>query len=413
MIFRTKYFKLIDQVVNLKKSVFFTGSRQVGKTTLMKSYLESKKISYFYANFDEIFWFWIGDFKNVADFVDYLKMFYQNDFLEHNFIVFDEIIRVKNFNIILKALIDRYPEKIFFCSASGEYEIVENILEWLAGRIVKVNVYPLDFNEFLQFKNVKFIKCNSPLHFDLIKKYLLEYLRFGGYPEVVLNEDENAKKIILKSIVDSIFQKDLLKLVKEEKIFQLIKFVKLLRNNIWSLFSYEGFANKLGVKLNDLKVFINALERIQLVFLLNPFFTDKKIEISSKQKIYINDFGIYNFLVNNFDVELDGKFVEQFVFNQLKFNLWFFDELYFYRKLNESEIDFIYKNQDGLIPIEVKSDNSDNIPKIFKSFCEKYKKDINFFVKTSQCLEKERQIDDCKVWIMPYVEILNKISNTQ
>jgi predicted AAA+ superfamily ATPase len=56
-------------------------------------------------------------------------MFYQNDFLEHNFIVFDEIIRVKNFNIILKALIDRYPEKIFFCSASGEYEIVENILE--------------------------------------------------------------------------------------------------------------------------------------------------------------------------------------------------------------------------------------------------------------------------------------------
>jgi predicted AAA+ superfamily ATPase len=87
------------------------------------------------------------------------------------------------------------------------------------------------------------------------------------------------------------------------------------------LFSYEGFANKLGVKLNDLKVFINALERIQLVFLLNPFFTDKKIEISSKQKIYINDFGIYNFLVNNFDVELDGKFVEQFVFNQLKFNL--------------------------------------------------------------------------------------------
>jgi predicted AAA+ superfamily ATPase len=84
----------------------------------------------------------------------------------------------------------------------------------------------------LQFKNVKFIKCNSPLHFDLIKKYLLEYLRFGGYPEVVLNEDENAKKIILKSIVDSIFQKDLLKLVKEEKVFQLIKFVKLLRNNI-------------------------------------------------------------------------------------------------------------------------------------------------------------------------------------
>jgi predicted AAA+ superfamily ATPase len=45
-------------------------------------------------------------------------MFYQTDILNYDFIVFDEIIRVKNFNIILKALIDKYPNKTFFCSAS-------------------------------------------------------------------------------------------------------------------------------------------------------------------------------------------------------------------------------------------------------------------------------------------------------
>jgi predicted AAA+ superfamily ATPase len=97
---------------------------------------------------------------------------------------------------------------------------------------VKINVYPLDFQEFLEFKNIKFAKCSTKNHFDLLKKYLLEYMRFGAYPEVVLTEDENLKKIVLKSIVDSIFQKDLLKLIKEEKIFQLTKFVKMLRNNI-------------------------------------------------------------------------------------------------------------------------------------------------------------------------------------
>jgi predicted AAA+ superfamily ATPase len=54
--------------------------------------------------------------------------------------------------------------------------------------------------------------------------------------------------------------------------------------------------------VKDLKMFVYALEKIQLVYLLNPFYTDKKLELSSKQKIYINDFGIYNLLINNFSI---------------------------------------------------------------------------------------------------------------
>jgi len=412
MIERKKYFQQIDSVLKLKKSIFFTWSRQVGKTTLMKMYLEKKGIDYFYINFDEIFWYGIFDFKNIIEFLDYLNLFYKIDILKYDFIIFDEIVRVKNFNVILKALIDKYPNKTFFCSSSWEYEIVRNILEWLAWRIVKIDVFPLDFIEFLEFKWIKKNYYTNDKNFDLIKWYILEYLKFGSYPEVVLTNDEEWKKIVLKSIVDSIFQKDLLKLIKEEKILNFTYFTKLLRKNIWSLFSYEWFANKLWFKLSDIKKFIYALEKTQLLFLLNPFYTDKSKEITTKQKIYINDFWIYNFLENNFSsVELDGKYIEQFVFSQLKYNLWFFDKLFFYRKLNESEIDFIYENENWIIPIEVKSWNSDNIPKIFNSFCKVYKEKISYFVKTSCCLYKERLVDNCNVKILPYIDILEIKNN--
>jgi predicted AAA+ superfamily ATPase len=168
----------------------------------MKMYLQNNNLKYFYINFDEVFWLWIWDFKSVFDFIDYLNLFYQTDILKYDFIVFDEIIRVKNFNILLKALIDKYPEKTFFCSSSWEYEIVENTIEWLAWRIIKINVYPLDFEEFLFFKKITPTLCKNKHYFEILKRYLLEYLTFWGYPEVVLTNDIQSKKLVIKSIID-------------------------------------------------------------------------------------------------------------------------------------------------------------------------------------------------------------------
>jgi predicted AAA+ superfamily ATPase len=63
--------------------------------------------------------------------------------------------------------------------------------------------------------------------------------------------------------------------------------------------------------------------------------------------------------------------------------------IYFWRNKNQYEIDFILKNKltNKLIPIEVKSSDSDNIPKIFKSFAKKYSTNIDYFVKITQTLE--------------------------
>lgn len=406
LIERKKYINLIDRIVNLWKSIFFVWSRQVWKTTLMKMYCEMRWLDYFYINFDEIVWVWRVEFNNLNQFLQELNFYYKKDILQYDLVIFDEVSKVKNFNVFLKALIDKYPQKIFFASSSGNYDFVDSILEGLAGRIIKIEVFPFDFEEFLQAKWVELISVNSERSYNLVFPYLQEYLIFGGYPEVVLQSDFENKKIILKSIVDSIFEKDLINFVKLEKILDLKQLMKYLRRNLWSLFSFEGLANDLGLKIYDVKYFIKILERSYLLYLLSPFWTSKKIEVSTKMKIYLNDFGIYNFVLNNFeDFYLDWSLVEQFVFLQLRYNLDITDEIYFYRKINWSEIDFILEKWWKLIPIEVKLGNKVKIPKIFVSFAERYGDKVKYFVKTTKWLVDTKDIDGIPVKFLSFLNI--------
>jgi predicted AAA+ superfamily ATPase len=118
------------------------------------------------------------------------------------------------------------------------------------------------------------------------------------------------------------------------------------------------------------------------------------------------DFGLMNYYNDNFGLKTSytWKDVEMFVYLQLLFNLWDFDNLYFYQTLNESEIDFIYKKQTWIVPIEVKSTHKDNIPKIFMFFCEKYKDQIEYMIKTVKFGIKSRQ-ENCLIKFIPFLNL--------
>ena len=188
MIERKKYLDQIEKIFILNKSVFLVWARQVGKTSLMKIFWEWKNS--FYINFDEIAALWFLEFQNLQEFLDYINAYFWVEIRDFDLILFDEVIRVKNFNIILKAFLDKFPNKKIIASASWNYDIVWEIVEWLAWRIVKIEVFPLDFKEFLDFKwkKINFENITENI-FNLIKTDLLEFITFGSYPEVVLEKN--------------------------------------------------------------------------------------------------------------------------------------------------------------------------------------------------------------------------------
>ena len=406
MIERKKYINKIKNVFWVSKSVFLVWARQVWKTSLMKYILWETK--WFYINFDEIATLWVIEFNNLWEFINYINSYFSIDINDFDILCFDEVIRIKNFNIILKWFIEKYPKIKTISSASWNYEIVWDIIDWLAGRIVKIEVFPLDFKEFLFFKwkNLD-LNIMSENIYKLIENDLFEYITFWSYPEVALENSFNNKKIILKSIIDSIFEKDLRNFISQDKILDLKKLILYLSKNIWSLFSYEWLASDLGLKLNDVKKFIFLLEKSYLIFTINPFFTNKKAEYSKKQKIYFNNFWIVNYFTWNLDLKniIDWKDVEETLFLNLRYNLEFNDNLFFYQKVNGSEIDFILKRNWKITPIEAKLSNKDIIPKIFNSFYEVYSKEIDYFIKSTKNINFTRDFNQTKVLWIPFYNI--------
>ena len=401
MIKREKYLEKIERVLDLKKSVFLVWARQVGKTSLMKYVWKTRKS--FYINFDEIATSSLIEFQNLKEFIDYINAYFGINIEDFELLLFDEVVRIKNFNVILKAFLDKFEDKKVVASASWNYEIVWDIIEWLAWRIIKIEVFPLDFKEFLFFKWKKIDLDNITENiFNLIKIDLLEFLTFWSYPEVVLEKNYENKKLILKSIIDSVFEKDLKKFVLQNQILDIEKLVAYLSNNIWSLFSYEWLAETLSIRLKDIKNYLDLLEKSYLIFRLNPFFTNKKEEYSQKQKIYFNNFGTINYFSWNLNLKqfIDWKDVEQTLFLNLRFNLELNDKLYFYQKINGTEIDFILQKNWKIFPIEAKANNRDNIPKVFNYFLEKYDEKIWNFYKTTTSLNFVREYKNGKkvIW---------------
>jgi len=91
-------------------------------------------------------------FDTLNDFITFVEKTYRIDFNSINWFFLDEVKNIKNFNLLLKALLDRFVDKKFICTSSGNYIWTNEIIEGLAGRALKIEVYPLDFEEFLVFK---------------------------------------------------------------------------------------------------------------------------------------------------------------------------------------------------------------------------------------------------------------------
>jgi len=398
MFLRKKYTDKIEKFLKITNSVFLLWSRQVGKTSILKSLIEFKileKNKTFYINFDDFILSWNSSFENIFNFIDFLNLTYDIDFEKIDYFLFDEVKNLRNFNILLKSLIDKFPEKKFICTSSWNYIWTNEIVEWLAGRTLHLNVYPLDFEEFLMFKNKKIPKNIDENIYNILEKFLKEYLVFWWYPQVVLSSWIEEKKLILKSIIESVFIKDIKWFLKQEKILDLHKLFTFLWTNIWSTFSYEWISGFIWEKVYYTKQFLNILKQNFLIFELLPFVWNKRDELKTKSKIYLSDFWIKNYFLNSLNIkDISWEEIEMFVFLNKKFNLWEFDKLNFWQNRNKSEIDFILEKEWKIIPIEVKISNKDVFPKIFFSFEKEYKEKINYFVRTTKFFSWKRRMEE-------------------
>ncbi len=295
------------------------------------------------------------------------------EYLDEILVAFREIFKPKNDNKIFLFLdeiqnIDGWEKWVRALHNSGKYKILisgssatllsKEIASALRGRSINYEVYPFSFKEFLKAKNYSY-------DLDIIKytekkgeilNYLNEYLRFGGFPEVVLNS-ESLKDKIFVSYFDAIFHRDIVERYRVRNMNLLENFLMYLLNNntnYISLGKMQKFFNTMGMKVSK-KTLGEYLKYAKDVFFTYPIeiFSYKiKDRLQYPKKIYSIDVGFANSLSPSFS-ENTGRLYENIVFlhlhrMRLKKSLM---GIYYWKDRAGRETDFVIT--DSLKPIKL------------------------------------------------------------
>jgi len=409
-------FPLIMDWLETPEIIVITGPRQSGKTTLLFqliSYLLEKgvhpeKIAYFNLDEEDLRTL----FKNTNDFIEFLNDVTQG---KARFLLIDEVQKVINCGLFLKKIYDLKKRFKIIVSGSSSLEIRKETGEHLTGRKVSFYLTPFTVTEYIRTKGLNWFHkevrdfneleriCRT--YGESLSSLIEEYIIYGGYPRVVLEADKEKKKILLRELYKDYIRKDVRDFFKIEKIEGYNKLVSLLGLNVGNLLNIEEVSNNLSLPREFVEKSIFALESSFVISRLRPYFTNPRKEIVKMPKIYFNDTGLRNSLVDDFSPLAKrmsvGYLMENFVYNLLKQKNYF---PYFWRTQNKAEVDFVIKSKGELIPVEVKHSifKKPKLSRSFHSFMERYGSTGGIVV-TKDFLCKV-QIDKAEILFVPFFE---------
>jgi len=355
-----------------KKVSLLLGARQVGKTTILKELYKSICIDLknkgLFLDLDVF-----SNFEKASSFESLINTLKLNGYekgQEKFFYLFlDEFQRYEVFSTIMKNLYDNFNNIKIYASGSSSLEIKNQIQESLAGR-KKINIlYPLDFKEFLWFKDdesaLKQLSNVDKLEGENLNKpavklieLLKEFLVYGGYPEVVLQKTKKEKIEVLESIFDLYVKKDLVEYLQIEKILGVKKLIEYLAINNGQKIKYDEICQICSLDYQSVKNYIEILKETHLISVIKPYFTSKNKEIVKIPKIYFIDNGVRNFFINNFNStnlrDDRGYLFEGYVISELLKSGIKSDFLKFWQDKNKHEVDIIVDVVHKQVPIELK-----------------------------------------------------------
>lgn len=396
----------------LKKEIsFIVGPRQAGKTTLMlllKDYLERKqeKVVFFNLDIEADKQF----FSSQADLIRKIKL----EIGQKGFVFIDEIQRKEDAGVFLKGIYDMNLPYKFVVSGSGSVELKEKIHESLIGRKRIFKLPTVSFEEFVDFKTAYKYQDRLLDFFSIDKEktkgFLEEYLNFGGYPRVVLEEKLEEKRKVIDEIYQSYLEKDISYLLKIRKTEEFSNLVKLIATQIGNLINFSEISSTLGISQKTVKDYLWYLQKTFILERLTPYFKNVRKEITKAPTFYFYDVGLRNYALGIFGnvqgSQNAGLIFENFIFNSLKEVLKLSSaRVHFWRTKDKAEVDFVIDFAKEVVPLEVKYKElkEPEMTRSLRSFIEKYQPKKALVVNLG--LKKALLIGKTKVIFIPFYNI--------
>jgi uncharacterized protein len=390
---KRKVFPELLPYLDTRQILLLTGLRRVGKTTLLFQLVEEllqrgvPPFRILYYSFDEA----------RLNFDDLLKT-YQTDILKSDlsgaatYLFFDEIQKLADWPAQIKILYDLHPQVKIFLSGSARIPAWKSARESLAGRFFDVVIHPLDFDEYLSFKDIAIDPEREGIFENDIKRQFADYLKTGGFIETFHFEDMMLRKYIRESILERVIFVDMPMAFGLASPELLLKLMTIIAARPGRYLDYKNLANDLKV---DQRTLANYVGYLEYGLFLNKLYNYSPNLLTSEKKIkrvYLSNTAFTLALEPSIEFSL---LMEQYFVNLL-------EPKFFLRTPRNEEIDIIKTGETDPLPVEIKMRKDvkvGDIKPVF-SFMSKYglKSGMVITLNTEGLLKK----DNLSVAAVPY-----------
>ena len=336
------------QIENLRKLIIpgkvmvIYGPRRVGKTTLLKKYLESENDSVLFVNGDDII---------VRQYLESQSIQTLRDFVgNHRLLVVDEAQYVEKIGLNLKLIVDHIPGIKVIVTGSSSFDLARDVGEPLTGRKYVLKLFPLSQMEISKIE--KRHETTAGLESRLI---------YGSYPEVVTIRDNQRREDYLRELIQSYLFKDILALEGIRYANKLVRLLQLLGFQIGKQVSLTELGKQLSMSKNTVERYLDLLEKVFVIYRLSGFSRNLRKEITKSQRYFFYDTGVRNALIGNFNplaVRNDlGELWENYIITERMKRQEYLRSVtnsYFWRTYDKKEIDLVEEREGNLFGYEVK-----------------------------------------------------------
>jgi hypothetical protein len=324
------------------KALVIVGPRRVGKTTLVRNFLEET---------DEGHLFFTGDDSGVQRQFSQTELTHLQSLIgDTKLLVIDEAQNIPNIGQSLKLLLDADPLLKVIATGSSSFELAGQLGEPLTGRKKTKVLYPV--------AQLELRHSHQPLE---LKLQLESYLLYGSYPHVITASSKASKEELLQELIDSYLFRDILTFKEVKGALFLRRLLSFLAYQIGSEVSLTEIATTLQVDRKTVERYLDLFEQSYIIHRVGGYSRNMRSEITAKAKYYFYDLGIRNALIANFNSIQDrndvGMLWENFiVLERLKFRTYtnLRANQYFWRTWAGQEVDIVEERSGKLYGFECK-----------------------------------------------------------
>jgi len=352
---RKSYLDVLEKLLANRDIVFLTGLRRVGKTSILKNFIEVlirrhnvPPQSIFYISLDL---FALEEYS-IAQIVEMYRKIHKIPSRDKVYLFLDEITAKEHYHQELKNFYDLENVKIFASSSSAS--LLKDKNAYLTGRSRIVEVMPLTFDEYLLFKKIRIKKADH----HLLERYFEEYMQDGGLPEFVLSGDVS----YLQNLADNIIAKDIIAHYGIRHAGVVKEYYKLLMERSGKQLSFNKIARILDISVDSARRYFHNFEETYLIYSVEKYGKLNE-RIKSPKKVYASDVGLRNVVTGYRD---KGAVFENLVFLKLK--------KFHPRYLNQEgiELDFLTENS-CLVEVKYNAELNEKQRELFERFDAKKK----------------------------------------